>query len=210
MIYTIELLSDTLPGSGFEASVHIDSDVAVDESGIPLIPGKRIKGLLHESALEYLECMPVSAQDRVQELIDSLFGLPGKGAPKTIHVTDALWERQENLVQWLNFIQENDHQHALVGLCQPGLVTDHFTYIRHQTALENGVAKDHALRSMRVLKRGQKFTGSVVSRNGDFTREAKDLLSAAAANLRFLGMNRNRGFGQIAFKFHESKAEVTP
>lgn len=210
MKYSITLLSDTLPGSGFEPSIHIDSDVVVDGHGIPMIPGKRVKGLLLESALEYAESF-AGKPDHYEKLTDRikrLFGRPGTGFARTIQVSNAQWNRAQNLMEWLEFLRENDTNKILAWLYQPTQVTDHFTYLRAQTALEDGVAKEHSLRVMRVLKKGQTFTGSLESRDGQFIKDDLDVLNAAARNLRFMGLGRNRGFGHIAFQLVQKDSEV--
>lgn len=211
MKYHIKLLSDTLPGSGLEASVVIDSDVSVDEQGMPVIPGKRVKGLLLESAHEFQESFAEGDQEKWLRSIEKLFGLPGKGVATTIHVSDAHLSGAENLSQWLAYFAEMDVQRRGEGysneqygwLYQPGFVTDYFTYTRYQTALEEGVAKRHSLRSMRVLKRGLSFTGRIEVRGDKLTEDDNILLQAAAKNLRFMGQNRNRGFGHIAFNLED-------
>ena len=39
-------------GSGAGRGSYIDSDIIVDEEGLPIFPARRLKGLLRESALE--------------------------------------------------------------------------------------------------------------------------------------------------------------
>ncbi|MBR3314560.1 MAG: hypothetical protein IKG18_10520 [Atopobiaceae bacterium] len=68
---TIALKSDLCSGSGDGFSSGIDTDVCYDTKGIPIIPGRRIKGCLREAALDiYPEC---------DDLINLVFGTSGSG-----------------------------------------------------------------------------------------------------------------------------------
>jgi len=42
----IKLLSATCPGSGEGWAGIVDTDIITDSSGLPFIPGRRIKGIL--------------------------------------------------------------------------------------------------------------------------------------------------------------------
>jgi CRISPR-associated protein Csx10 len=46
----IQLLSDTLIGAAEGYGAVIDKDSVFDEVGLPIIPGKRVKGIFREQA----------------------------------------------------------------------------------------------------------------------------------------------------------------
>ncbi len=70
-IMQIQLLSDTLIGSAEGYGAIIDKDSVFDEVGLPIIPGKRIKGILREQA-ELFQLFGNTLMD-----VDILFGKTG-------------------------------------------------------------------------------------------------------------------------------------
>ena len=86
----IELLSDTLVGSGEGWGVTIDSDIVFDKYGLPYIPAKRIKGCLRESALEVLEMFEQAKIDFAsEEEFDTLFGKVGQAESGVLSFSNA-------------------------------------------------------------------------------------------------------------------------
>ena len=51
----IELKSDLCAGSGESLGSLIDTDICYDEYGFPYIPSKRLKGLIKEAFIEYMD-----------------------------------------------------------------------------------------------------------------------------------------------------------
>lgn len=185
LFYKIGLLSDALPASGITTSAVIDTDVAADDLGMPFIPAKRIKGLLLESLTEVGEITGHKTG------IDTLFGKVGEAGSQSFFISDAKVENYESFNEWLNWAK-SEHP----GVFQPDSITDTFTNIRRQTKLKNGIAVNHSLRSSRVLNKGLKFSGTI-TKNGGFNEKETAQLALAFSNLRYFGVNRNRGFGFI-------------
>jgi CRISPR/Cas system CSM-associated protein Csm3 (group 7 of RAMP superfamily) len=190
----IELLSDTLVGSGEGWGATIDSDVVFDECGLPYIPAKRIKGCLRESALEVLEMFDQSGIKLFsQEEIDFLFGKAGMVESGELSISNAYIEDYTLNKKWIEWL-ENKHG----SMFSKDTVLNTFTSIRRQTAIkENGVKKKHSLRTSRVLNRGFKFSAGIETSN-DIENKYIDFLNFAARNLRYIGTNRNRGFGWVS------------
>jgi len=185
--YTLELLSDTVPASGTSASAIVDTEIVLDDLGLPLIPGKRLKGLLRESLMEIGEMI---GTDLTRQL-NSLLGEVGQAMSSSIMVSDAVLAEDPSLTVWLKWANVE-----YPGYFRAKSVADTFTSIRRQTKLEKGVAVNHSLRSMRVLKKGLKFKGSISS-DRVISEPDQALLALAIGNIRFLGLNRNRGFGKV-------------
>ncbi|MGI8912229.1 MAG: RAMP superfamily CRISPR-associated protein, partial [Chloroflexota bacterium] len=59
----LELLSDAAPGSGAGGPL-VDRDVVVDELGLPVLPGRRLKGLLREACQEVQEAFQTVGRDQ--------------------------------------------------------------------------------------------------------------------------------------------------
>lgn len=198
----IKTLSPILPGNGQTFGSLIDSDVVFDDYGLPIIPAKRIKGLLRDSAIEVLDMFKLSnvtdkldffKHEKEDNIVSRIFGLPGNNKQTclyidNLYITDytTIYKEIENLLssKYNKFINKND-------------IIDNFTEIRKQTSIdaESQTAKKHSLRTIRVVKKGLEFeTILVINHN---IEEAINLLVLAAINLKRIGSKRNRGFGEV-------------
>ncbi len=182
---TISLKSDLCPGSGDGFSSGIDSDICFDAEGMPVLPGRRIKGCLRGAALEVY---PDS-----DDLITLVFGASGSGTGGLVSVSTACMENAESY-----------------GGQQATL--DHYTYTRAQTSIDprSGAAQENTLRFIRVIRQYREG-GSVVRFVAPITvnlmgidegrqQEVENLLTDAALALRNIGLGRNRGFGAVRCK----------
>lgn len=195
----IELLSPLQLSSGREDIIH-DSDAVHDSYGVPYFPGKRLKGLLYESALELVE---MGAKFNKRD-IDILFGNIGetriridnfylKGSTEAEDAEDAekirsSWSYLENKYPEI-FNTEN--------------VWQSYTEVRHQTKIDEatGTAEDKSLRNMRVVQKGLYFIGDIYLLAGaNRINDDENIVEKALLNLRFAGSKRNRGFGRIKCK----------
>lgn len=195
----IELLSPLQLSSGREDIIH-DSDAVHDSYGVPYFPGKRLKGLLYESALELVE---MGAKFNKRD-IDILFGNIGetriridnfylKGSTEAEDAEDAekirsSWSYLENKYPEI-FNTEN--------------VWQSYTEVRHQTKIDEatGTAEDKSLRNMRVVQKGLYFIGDIYLLAGaNRINDDENIVEQALLNLRFAGSKRNRGFGRIKCK----------
>jgi CRISPR-associated protein Csx10 len=89
-------------------------------------------------------------------------------------------------------------------------IVETFTEVRQQTAIEeNGVAKDTSLRTIRVLKRGLTFSGTVSFGNEADHEDLLITLLLACANFRAFGTKRNRGFGEVQCTLWEAETGKT-
>lgn len=186
MQLTIALKSYTLCGSG-EGRGLIDSDVVFDRYGYPYIPGRRVKGLLRESALEVIEMLGAS-----ESLVSLLFG-SGGFMPGSLTMPNLRLPDYQDLVKGARQISGDRKYNSFVN---PAAITSFYTEIRQQTRIdeETGIAADASLRTIRTLVPGTEFTGTVAGATDD---AARGLLFLAAANLRHMGTGRNRGLGEI-------------
>lgn len=200
--FKFKTLSPILPGNGQTFGSLIDSDVVFDEIGLPIIPAKRIKGLLRDSAIEVLDMfklsnttnkLDLSATNNQYNLVNSIFGLPGESRQACLNIDNlyiidyaVIYKEIENLLisKYNRFINKND-------------VIENFTEIRKQTSIDptTQTAKKHSLRTIRVVKKGIEFeTNFVINYN---IEEAIPLIVLATKNLKRMGTKRNRGFGEI-------------
>lgn len=185
MKMTVRLDSYALCGSG-EGAGLIDSDIVHDCQGIPYLPGRRLKGLLKESAMEVSEMLGMASP----ALVNHIFGDDGfqPGIVRTPNLFpmghDASWDAA---LSKLLEAQENT-------LITPATIRSDFTAIRQQTAIgQDGVALNASLRIGRMLKPGIVFCGDLIVADRDPSVSA--LLWLAVRNLRRIGTRRNRGQG---------------
>lgn len=188
----IKLKSDSLPGSGEGFGAIIDQDVVFDDLGIPYIPGKRLKGLLRDSYEEIYNLLnPGKACPP-----NILFGSPGQPESSPLFVSNFYPEDYENLKLALEILRSKHPE-----VFSPEAVLDAFTYIRQQTAIDDdGIAREHSLRTIRVLKKGLVFAGSIYLDEKSIDKyyaETVDILAISAANLKRFGTKRTRGFGEV-------------
>lgn len=196
MTIKIELLSPLQLSSGREDIIH-DSDAVHDSYGVPYFPGKRLKGLLYESALELVE---MGAKFNKRD-IDILFGnigetriridnfyLKGSTEDEDAEKIHSSWSYLENKYPEI-FNTEN--------------VWQSYTEVRHQTKIDEatGTAEDESLRNMRVVQKGLAFVGDIyLLSSANRINDDESIVEQALLNLRFAGSKRNRGFGRIKCK----------
>jgi len=198
----VKLKSDALIGSGEGFGAIIDTDVVFDEVGIPYIPGRRIKGCLKDSANEVCGMFEKSGIDIFGKLvknkagngfvlIDEVFGTPEK--PSCLNIYNLTIEEYENNKNSLRRLIKD-----YPAILPKDEVISYFTSIRQQTKIDNdGVAEKHSLRTVRAVKRGNIFEGSITVDNSATANDSLKLLWLACINLRHLGTKRNRGFGEV-------------
>lgn len=177
----IQLLSETLIGAAEGYGAIIDKDTVFDEVGLPIIPGKRVKGILREQAdllknNGYLHNQP--------EILFGAAGLTDKSV-EYLSVSNFLlpdYEMNNNYLKYLihtNIISRSE-------------VMEYFTTLRMMTSIEDGIAKDTSLRTFRVVKKGLIFTGELTF-DPALIIDFKNIVSLT----RRIGSMRNRGLGHV-------------
>ncbi len=213
----VTLDSHTLIGSGEGFGAVIDSDIVFDHVGIPVIPARRIKGCLRDSAFDVFKMFEQakvefpkdirynddnsSETDELhpihQTLFDNTFGKSGEEFDPagqsfcgTLFTNLAISDYEANKA-WLHYVSQAYHE--IVSL---EAIIHTFTMLRQQTAInERGVAGEHSLRTIRVIKKGYTFSGSLEVNSDD--PDILTILAFACRNLQHIGTKRNRGFGEV-------------
>ncbi len=208
MKVTIRLESPLQLGAGL-SDVNIDTDMLLDEWGMPYIPAKRFRGVLYESALEVLEIF--EAIDNNDESVvlnrtnlNLVFNQGENESDTYIILEDFRLKNYEKILKELKDLQERYPE-----LINKNAVKNSFTSIRYQTAIDEktGVAKDGSLRNMRVVdKLPLEFEGHIQIKNGNKTHEG--LIAMALQNLSSIGYKRNRGYGRIKCSIDDQEKTV--
>ena len=184
----LELLSDAVPGSGEGLAGVIDTEIAQDECGLPYIPGKRIKGILRESAKELKDIGEIKSD------IKAIFGKEGEKWGSDFKISDGYLENYEGLRNFLTYCSMDSE---LKQIFNRQAVLDFFTYTRTQTAIEREteVAEEKSLRTLRVLKKGLNFYFDVHCKD-EYIEDLEKICKVT----RNFGLRRTRGLGEIKFE----------
>lgn len=201
----IQLISDALIGKGEGWGATIDSDVVFDDFGLPYIPARRVKGSLRESALEVSEMFDLSEMDKkMAGVIKQLFGETGSMKSGPLEISNLYLEDYGKNRQWLDWFKSKYEKENLFSREQ---ILKTFTSIKHHTEIEkDGIAKHKSLRTFRVLRKDNIFSGNL-SLLRDVDSSSMHLLAFSVRNLRYLGTNRNRGLGHIHCKLLDGEGK---
>jgi CRISPR-associated protein Csx10 len=196
MLIKMTLLSDTVPGCGEGLAGILDTDIAYDDVGLPIIPAKRLKGLMRESAME-LEALGAIPQGTAQ----ALFGAGHAASGAEFRLSNGYIHQYEQTRRALLSLQGHDRYGRLF---HPQAVLGCFTRTRSQTAMTpEGTYADRSLRSMRVLNRGREFFFAL-----EAPGEHRAAIEAACRVTRAMGMGRTRGLGEIRLELMDSASPV--
>jgi hypothetical protein len=183
----IELLSDTTFGRGEGTPGVVDVEVEHEPSGLPMLGGKALRGLLRDSWLSMQEHFPdlAPAAGRV-------FGPHADvGETGIVRIGDALLEAPARD----HFVAAAERSlHPLA----PEVILGAFTAIRSQTAEDRGRGAPalHTLRATRVVMRGVRLVAPLSWLAPPAPADARCLALAALAT-RHGGIGRNRGRGLL-------------
>lgn len=192
-ILEIELLSAALVGSGVGFGSSIDTDIVFDDLGLPHIPAKRIKGCLRDAAEEVREVFEGASITTGEIQIKETFGGIGAKDSAPVYFSNLYLEDFEQARGWLRYFVKSDKYKQFIT---PDHILDTFTEIRQQTKIgDDGVAFDHSLRTIRMLRKGLIFRGDLRMKAND--EQVLNTMLFACKNFRRFGTKRNRGFGEV-------------
>lgn len=192
MYLKIKLLSDAAFGRGDSVAGVVDSEVEYDrQTGLPIIKGRTVKGLIVEACADILfglsKCNP-PAHEFFENAAWKLLGVPGSD----LESSGILHFHSATLPQ--DFIRKMLEE----GSYPPHQVLEAFTSIRRQTAVDpvRDTPEDQTLRATRVVIRETIFHVPI-SAERPLEDEELALLAACANTVRHAGLNRTRGLGSV-------------
>lgn len=190
----IRLKSDLCVHSGESYNTTVDIDCCYEKHGIPYIPAKRLKGCIREAALELVDFGLYK-----KSVYMEIFGREGSDASK-FTIENAYVENYEEICKEIESCKNK-------LLTHPQRVLALYTYIRNQTSLDKGVAKDTTLRSIRVVRKGMVFVSEFNFRE-NISEEGKELLKDAISNVKHIGISRTRGLGRVEMKLDKRASKT--
>ena len=166
--------------SGLSAGAKLDSSVVKDENEIPYAPGKTIKGLVREMALELkLDCA----------FIDSCFGT-------TSDKDDKCYKEKQELTSGKCYFSNATLDDATKNEIDSNKLQDNLYDIIASTKIEDGVAVDDSLREIEVVI-PITLQGKILDIP---SQDDYEKLEKALKMIKRMGLNRNRGLGRCEFK----------
>ena len=201
--YILEItLQSPLTSAAGEGRVGVaDRDIAFDDLGLPILPGRRLKGLWREAYLDVFDAWTLCGESPIP--VEDVFGKLGQAQDSTnvdLHIGNAALKEAESLKPWLSYLQDPRNQKMF-----PEDVVQHYANVRLQTAVDRhtGAAKENTLRSTRTLRAGLVFRAPVrfATLPGDAIIAA---LESGAAALQYMGTARTRGLGKVYCRFFKA------
>lgn len=177
--YTIEFFTYWHCGSGLAKGADVDLLVVKDRDNLPFVPGKTVKGLLREAALElseYGEFSKGAVLDAFGIEADEDNNLSSK--PGSLSFSNAVLSQKEHDALVANKAQE----YVYSSIASTAIDS------------ETGVAKDHSLRKMEVVVPCT-VEGTISGVDENFL----SIIERSMKMVKRLGTNRNRGLGRCRF-----------
>lgn len=197
-ILEMELLSETIFGSGEAIPGSVDSEIVYDEVGLPYLKGKTLKGVLREEANNIVSLSNGYFENKD---IEKIFGKVdndeiNKVAFSHCKVKDNISNLIEKAVTDRNSVISKED------------IFEAVTDIRYFTAInEKGIAKKGTLRELRTINRGLVFTAKINILE-ELSEKEEMLLAMAVSSLKHVGMMRNRGKGNIRCTLSINNKEI--
>jgi CRISPR/Cas system CSM-associated protein Csm3 (group 7 of RAMP superfamily) len=200
-ILSFVLKSDATFGRGDGVAGLVDTEVQHDEFGCPYLGGKSLKGLLVNECADILAALPESTSPRWEKAAQRLFGCPGSGLDDGASLTFGDAQLPEDFRQAIAY----DFRRKKIKREE---MLESITALRRQTAIdEQGVPKEHSLRTMRVILRQTPFD-AYLHLADESSEDDLALLSACVKAFRRAGTGRNRGRGRIEAELRDISGEV--
>lgn len=199
------LQSEAIFGRGEGVAGLVDEEVQHDQYGCPYLGGRSLKGLLVEECAGILAALDNTGRaGKWENTAGRLFGRPGgfSDEDSILHVGDA------QLPEDLRLAIARDIYH---GKLKKEEVLDSLTVIRRRTAIDSrtGAAREHTLRSVRVIIRGTFFESTLTFRQKPYEEDLA-LLAACIKAFRRAGTGRQRGLGRLKARLLDGdKKDVT-
>lgn len=191
MYISVELLSETIFGSGYSVPGSVDLEIVHDDLGLPYFKGKTFKGKLREECENILTFIKnQKLKEEYSNALIRMFGKADNDEHNLVKFSDL--KVNKNIADYIEYGIKNSNP-----IFSKEEVLQALTSKRYFTKIdENGVAEDGSLRQFRVINSGLNLQCDLT-----LERELNDvelqLLSAGIKSLKHLGLLENRGKGLI-------------
>lgn len=190
IVYKIIFHSEWHAGSGLTSGSDLDALVVKDAEGFPFVPGKTLKGLLKEAAVEFSQLKGENPDK--SPLIKHLFGYFDE---KPVDESEI---HTKGTAFFSNAVISNQLRTEAKDL------KDFFFRDAASTAIgNNGIAEKGSLRRMETV-----IPCELVATISGVEEKYEDDLTNCLKYIKRLGQNRNRGLGRCTFEVVEPKEEA--
>lgn len=188
IIYKIKFFSYWHTGSGLAGSTYADAIVNRNAGGLPIIPGKTLKGLLRDAAeqIHYFDSDAVT-KDFIQDVFGAdseKLGVDSKNEAKAFFTNAELSKELSK------------------SILEKGYSSELYKVISSTKIDENGQAKDGSLRQLEVTIPLTLYGAIEQFPNEDYLNQLKKCF----AFIKQIGQNRNRGLGKCEFSILNQQA----
>lgn len=196
----ITLLSDSCFAAGAGLAAEVDIDIEREnETGLPIIRGRTLKGLLVEECALLLE---VFRSTQWREAANRIFGGPGRRRGGSLVIENASLPSKLRKAAY-DALNPDRTPSPLSRVQLLRCLTD----IRRQTKINvDGTPEDHSLRATRLAIKGLTFLSRLHGTDGLSDKE-KALLAACALSVRRGGLHRNRGWGRLRLRILDQQGK---
>lgn len=181
IIYKIEFFSYWHTGSGLAGSTYADAIVNKNDKGLPIIPGKTLKGLLRDAAeqINYFDSDAVT-----KEFIQNVFGVDSEKEGVDLKNEAKAFFTNAELSEGLS-----------KSILKKEYLSELYKVISSTKIDKNGQAEDGSLRQLEVTVPLTLYGAIEQFPNEDYL----DQLKKCFAFIKQIGQNRNRGLGKCEF-----------
>lgn len=199
-----KFLSDTCFSSPTALNATVDTEVVLDELGLPMASGKTLHGLLRDTYLTVKGALDAAGDGPA--LLGSPLSLREEGA---LRIGDAFLadEHGQDLRPWIRFLL---HEKKNLGSALPlRALRDAFLGTRVLTAEERttGAPKTDTLRWVRVVPQGTTLIAPLMTKR-PLTPAELLLLDRLVRLTRHVGTSRNRGLGLVRISVSWQEADT--
>lgn len=182
MKFKIRFLDYWHTSSGLSTGADVDLTVLKDEHGLPVLPGKTLKGLFREAAENLNE---LNSELISKDFIHSIFG---EQLPKGAKTEDEYEVKEAD-----SFFTDAKLSEKIYNLVTDKKIQPNYLYkaIASTQIDENGQAKDYSLRQMQVTVPLELYAEIF-----DIDKKYEPQMELCFKYVKRLGLNRNRGLGR--------------
>lgn len=178
----IELLSNTIFGSGKSVPGAEDISILLDSKGFPYLKGTTFKGIFREEVENILDWTGNTSIN-----VDEIFGE---------RVSTQQRANGSDRFIFTDFVIPSNIKDIMLGeqnyKMSKDIVADCFTSEYTFTAIENGMIKKGSLRSCKCINKGNIFYGEII-----YDEKYADIVKMGVKAIKFMGSMRTRGFGRV-------------
>lgn len=185
----IKLISPLTSAVGEGRVGLVDTDITFDDLGLPILLGRRLKGLWREAYADVVDAWKQC--EKTPTPVDDIFGKQGQKPNDgsacfyigNAEVKDVL--EVDAIKSWLKYLQFKGNNRSKILVDD---VVDFYTTIRTQTAIDRrtGAAQENTLRLTRTLESDWVFRAPVHF-NEPPNDQLKNALALGALALRYMG-----------------------